>query len=75
MREPSHADIISRISALETDMRTVKKMQEETRIDVKAIRSAVDEGRGGWRIAMALGIPAAIGGGIVLALQNMFGKH
>ncbi len=55
----------TRLDTLEADMRELKR-------DVKAIRSVIDEAKGGWRTLVAVGTAAGIvGSGLTWVWQHL----
>lgn len=55
----------TRLDALEADMRELKG-------DVKAIRTTIDEAKGGWRMLLAVGGAAGmVGSGVTWLFQHI----
>jgi hypothetical protein len=63
-----------RIARLEAQMADVREDQKEIKTDVKAIRTVIDQTKGGWKVmAMVSGLSAAFGG-MVVKLAPLLGK-
>ncbi|KZD12165.1 hypothetical protein [Oceanibaculum pacificum] len=59
-----------RLATLEQQMRDSRDDIAEMKIDVKAIRTALSEARGGWKIMMLLGGGAAAVGAAIAKLAT-----
>jgi hypothetical protein len=63
-----------RIARLEAQMADVREDQKEIKTDVKAIRTVIDQTKGGWKVmAMVSGLSAAFGG-MVVKLAPLIGR-
>lgn len=59
-----------RLATLEQQMRDSRDDIAEMKIDVKAIRTALSEARGGWKIVLLLGGGAAAVGAAIAKLLS-----
>jgi hypothetical protein len=67
---------IERLATLEAEMRDTREDLGEIKSDVKAIRSSVDQAKGGWRILIAVGAAAGgLGAGAIRFLDWLNNIH
>jgi|GEM_PF-3372584 len=62
-----------RIAALETDLGNVREAMVEVRTDVRAIRDAINQTRGGWKVITLLVTAAGFGGFVAGKFSALFG--
>lgn len=59
------------IAVIETEMKHLKTGVEELSADIKAIRSQLDQAKGGWRVLVLIGGAAgALGAGLQSLLSH-----
>jgi len=70
----TNGEIYERVAKLETRVEGLEEMQHEIRDDVKAVRTSIDKATGGWKLAILLGIPTAIGAGLMYIVNLVLPK-
>lgn len=72
----SDTDVQRTLGAHDADIKNIKDRVEKIDANVDAIRSAVDQGKGGWKVIMWLGsVSGAMGGLIGWFAANIMGRH
>lgn len=71
------SDEINRtLGAHEADIAHLQKTVDSLAEDVRAIRSTIDESRGGWKAIMLIGgISSTLGGLVVWIITRITGPH
>jgi hypothetical protein len=72
--EVTHAQLAQQLGAVQATQVTHGADIDELKTDVKAIRSMMDQGKGAWKVVLAVvGVSSAVGAGIATFVSRYGG--